>query len=645
MNIASDRQVKGRRRTDKGAVLVVVLIVMVALLGLGMTGLFLTSGTIQMNTNINLRNQALVVAEAGIERARSVLNSPNGLPSISALLAGATTSADEIPHDTTRCMGEDRGAILVDKITTNCSGSPTPANCTLQDIPYPSVDRSGDLPTSAGAVARTTMGSYTVYIRQDLADCRMGNFVCDQSPVPPDIDAGAATAIGGPLLCDPPENAPMPNGAVVVRSEGVASDNRTRVVLEVTMTPSLGTQRARNTPMSALCAAGASGCDDNTSVQGGIVVNSTAPQEPPSYGGASGGGAGGAGGAGGMGGAGGAGGASSTVPGTSVGGSSGSSGGSATGGTQGTGGSGTGGSTGCDTSRCPNVAVMGVEGIWSSDTSTSTPGTDKFRKWLSTHTNGCYPQVISLDSTTITTDILKRYNVIILLDLYHTSQERITCVKDLANCRANQYGAYRTGHQRQLSENEFNAFRTWVEGNVPGQIAHGHGFSATVGFHWDAPETYNINGILKRFNLKYSTNGSGNIITAFLGPNGVGVDLTVGSSIIAYPSSTILPPPLVGVSKLHISSGTPIAEITPHVYTASPYLYARGVDPDNGQTHNIGYYVDNIGSGSTKGRINVWTDEWITYDDVWTGQAQSKGWTYQTEQYWENVVQWIGQCN
>ena len=78
-----------RHPSDKGAVLVVVLVVMVALLGLGMTGLFLTSGSIQMSTNINQRNQALVVAEAGIERARQVLNSPVWVPPIQAILSPA----------------------------------------------------------------------------------------------------------------------------------------------------------------------------------------------------------------------------------------------------------------------------------------------------------------------------------------------------------------------------------------------------------------------------------------------------------------------------------------------------------------------------------------------------------------------------
>ena len=66
MQTTNNCQARCHRQADKGAILMVVLIVMIALLGLGMTGLFLTSGSIQMNTNINLRNQALVVAEAGI---------------------------------------------------------------------------------------------------------------------------------------------------------------------------------------------------------------------------------------------------------------------------------------------------------------------------------------------------------------------------------------------------------------------------------------------------------------------------------------------------------------------------------------------------------------------------------------------------
>jgi hypothetical protein len=329
MNTMSSRHPRCARGGNKGAILIVVLIVMIALLGLGMTGLFLTSGTIQMNTNINLRNQALIVAEAGIERAREVLNTPIPTPPIPALLAGSTTSSDEVPTKYADCGGDARGAILVDQITTACQGNPLPAGCRLLSIDFPSLNRTSDLPANVGAVVRTTMGKYTVYIRQDQADCRMGNYTCDLATPLAGVDAGT---------CTPPAGAPSPNGAVVIRSEGVASDNKTRVVLEVTLIPSQGLAQALNTPLSALCASGANGCDDNSSVQNGIVVNSNVTQQPPT---SSGGTPGGTGGASGTGGAGG----TTTMVGT------GASGGTTSGtGGAGTGGSGTGGS--CGGSNC-----------------------------------------------------------------------------------------------------------------------------------------------------------------------------------------------------------------------------------------------------------------------------------------------------
>jgi hypothetical protein len=332
----------------------VVLMVMVALLGLGMTGLFLTSGSIQMNANINLRNQALVVAEAGIERARGILNNrtPGWLPPIPALLAGSIPAVDEVPAQPGDCQGLARGAIMVDQISPSCVATPTPASCFLRTVAYPSVNRSSDLPSSAGSAVSTTMGTYTVYIRQDQADCRMGNYTCDYVPGSAGVDAGAVGSGGTPgaTSCTVPSNMPAPNGSLVVRSEGVASDGRTRVVLEVTMTPSTGGSQARNTPMAALCAAGAAGCDEGSSMQTGIVVNSTASQTPPpaSSGGAPGaaggapGAAGGAlGAAGGATGAGGtAGGGGTTVAVTNnLGGTVGTGGTPSTGGAPGTGGS------------------------------------------------------------------------------------------------------------------------------------------------------------------------------------------------------------------------------------------------------------------------------------------------------------------
>lgn len=433
----SNRHHENGSRTfaDHGAVLVVVLLVMTALLALGMTGLFLTSGSIQMNTNINMRNQALLVAEAGIERARSIVNYPAWTPPVPDFLAGTHNSGDEVPTNTSQCQGQARGAILVDQLQS--TGPCTSVPCLLQNIVYPSVDRRTELPTSAGLVASSSLGTYTVYIRQDLADCRMGNFTCDQAPSP--IDAGVGGAVGN-ITCTPAPGLPTPNGAFVVRSEGVAVDGRTRVVLEVTMSAGQGSQQVANTPVSALCSAGANGCDDNSSVQSGIVVNSNAPQTPPPPGTGGAPGTGGTPGTGGAVGTGGAGGGT-TSPGSSVGGSGGGSGGSGTGGLTGTGGRGTGGSTTCPNGSCAKIAIVGVPGVWDPGTNSSDPnsGWAKFQAWLGTHSDSCQnPTSIDLDVTKITSALLSKFNVLIMLDLFHSKAERTACISasNYANCTA-----------------------------------------------------------------------------------------------------------------------------------------------------------------------------------------------------------------
>jgi hypothetical protein len=451
MQTTNNCQAKSHRQADKGAILMVVLIVMIALLGLGMTGLFLTSGSIQMNTNINLRNQALVVAEAGIERARGILNNTTTgwVPPVPLMLVGSVTSADEVPTSPTQCQGSARGAILVDQITPSCTAVPTPAGCALQDVAYPAMDRTTDLPTSAGPVTRTAMGTYTVFIRQDQADCRMGNYTCEYAPAngtggtaDSGVGAGGAGGTSGNTTCTVPVNVPPPNGSVVVRSEGLASDGKTRVVLEVTMTPSLGSAKAANTPISALCAAGANGCDDNSSVQNGIVVNSTNTQTPPSNGGTSGNGGSGAGGTTGTGGSPGTGGIFSGAAGNN-GGTVGTGGAVGTGGGVGTGGSGTGGNTACPNESCAKIAILGVAGVW--EPSSPSGGDAKFASWLQSHSYNCgQPYVIDIESKEITAALLNKYNVIITRDMYHTPSERAACVAASNVSKCTDQRCYRT---------------------------------------------------------------------------------------------------------------------------------------------------------------------------------------------------------
>jgi hypothetical protein len=94
------------------------------------------------------------------------------------------------------------------------------------------------------------MGIYSVFIRNDTAECRMGKFTVD------------GQAAGG-------------NQAVVIRSEGTANDGRTTVVLEMTMGvgPGGGGEQGAGGIAAVLCNAGKNACDDNNSVQNNVVVS------------------------------------------------------------------------------------------------------------------------------------------------------------------------------------------------------------------------------------------------------------------------------------------------------------------------------------------------------------------------------------
>jgi len=233
------------RDGQAGAVLVIVMLAMIGLLGIGLTGVFLTGGNVQMASNTNIRNQTLYVAEAGIERARDVLNGPAQID-FPAMLGGTghvAHPADEIPNSLdSKGQPIGRGAILRD-----AAGVP------LYRVSYPtSVSRTEPIPDdNPNGAPNAFMGSYTVYVRNDTAECRRGKYVVD------------GAVVNG-------------NQMVVVRSEGTGFDSRTAVVLEVVMGPRGG---GATNPGGAggvnqvLCNSGKNACDDNNSVINNIVVN------------------------------------------------------------------------------------------------------------------------------------------------------------------------------------------------------------------------------------------------------------------------------------------------------------------------------------------------------------------------------------
>ncbi len=246
--IADSPHPRSARRTDSGSVLVVVLMVMLGLLGLGVTAMWLTSGNLQVGANMNQRTQALYAAEAGVERAREILNAlpPPNVPSTMFTAAGAAcTSPKDVNDLVTATNVYGIGAIMRDA-----------ANVPLCGQKYPAVAPMGNTWRGTGAPALPapspprpnmpdTMGTYTVWLRNDMAEIRQGLYATDN------------------------------NGSVVITSRGVAADNRTVVMLEVTLGPNLGAPPSPGIippPPPQLCLTGRNSCDENNNVNYGAVV-------------------------------------------------------------------------------------------------------------------------------------------------------------------------------------------------------------------------------------------------------------------------------------------------------------------------------------------------------------------------------------
>jgi hypothetical protein len=216
-------------------VLIVVLMVMLTLLGVGVMTLWLTSANLQVGGTVNLRTQALYDAEAGIERAAAALNAQVA-PNLDTLMAGSSGALDDVPTGLdANGMPNGAGAIFI------ADGTP------LRNIDFPPASFGRSVGTANQPLA-ATMGRYTVWIRNDLADIRRGRYASE-----------------GPVGDR--------NDTVVLRSRGLASDGRTNVVLEVTMIPSAllgGNPGLGGASAPPECIAGKNSCDDNSSTQYGI---------------------------------------------------------------------------------------------------------------------------------------------------------------------------------------------------------------------------------------------------------------------------------------------------------------------------------------------------------------------------------------
>lgn len=263
MTTQDRRQTTRARRSDSGAVMLTVMLVMLALLGLGMTALWMTTGNLQIGTNTNMRSQALYVAEAGVEAVRNDMNVRQWTnATITTLLTGTNpTAGDDVPRGLdANGKPNGAGAIYVDRY-----------NNALAGVQFP--------PAGVSTFSRTgttsVMGLYTVWVRNDTAELRtMTAANCPAWNTP-----------GCPIITD----ATPQNPTVVVRSMGIAlppnvaapaagaapPPGSTQVILEVTMAPGTTPTGGPGTPATVnqqLCVTGKNSCDDNSSVISGVTA-------------------------------------------------------------------------------------------------------------------------------------------------------------------------------------------------------------------------------------------------------------------------------------------------------------------------------------------------------------------------------------
>lgn len=236
----SERSIRPNRRGESGAVLVIVMLVMMVLLGMGMTALYLAGGNTNVAASMNQRTMALYSAEGGLERAKAILNGPAGAD-LTTLIRGRGHVRDNVPTALDNAgLPNGVGAILFDGATaldaTNFPGAA--AGRTTGTADNPTADR---------------LGSFTVWIRNDTAEIRTGFLNAD----------------GG-------------NQTVLLRSQGVALDGRTTVTLETVLSPAntagAGAPGTDQSPVK-LCYAGKNGCSANDSTPTGMAIS--APGSAP----------------------------------------------------------------------------------------------------------------------------------------------------------------------------------------------------------------------------------------------------------------------------------------------------------------------------------------------------------------------------
>jgi len=269
--------------------------------------------------------------------------------------------------------------------------------------------------------------------------------------------------------------------------------------------------------------------------------------------------------------------------------------------------------------QCPLIATIGITGPWGYTFTNGTygdvitTGDSLFSAWLASVASNCAVQDLDIsNSNYLTAERLAPYQVILVLDLYHTQADKDALI------RAKKTTAYPSylGTQRALLASEVTAVTNWVN--------NGGGLMTTIGIVGTAAEMANANLLLNPFGIAYSVTN---------------MQIMTGNSTV---SDLLVTPPIAnqinaGVSQLPVNAGVSIEGLAGQKLPSSSSTFSIYAGSGTTASGGGGYAVG-IAKITGAGRVNVWGDECIEYDSAWSNS------TDQVRTYWNNVLSWLGPC-
>jgi hypothetical protein len=201
-----------RRNRQEGVSLIVTLLILLFLIGLGLSVVYYSSLQVSAARNINARQQAMNAAMAGLQHARRVLaNQPN----YTVFLTGQTQSAnDPVRWDGTLGKVVGVGNVVWDGSIPLAAATTPGAPGTNPGLPYP-LGCQATLPCTG---VNCCLGRYTVWIRNDASD----------------VNAALASGSAAEYVTDH-------NGTAILRALGRDPGNTATVVLEAAVVATTGT--------------------------------------------------------------------------------------------------------------------------------------------------------------------------------------------------------------------------------------------------------------------------------------------------------------------------------------------------------------------------------------------------------------------